>query len=102
MYQIEIKLNKDKIEKSSPYSYEKTYNTLIKMFDYFKFKNVSNDENTLIFPDNDKNSDYSAFGKLIIELLGKHWFVDYVDEFNLYEYDNFDENEAIEKEDLLS
>lgn len=60
------------------------------------------EENVLIFQDNGKDTDYGAFGKLIMELLAKHWFVDYVGAFNLYEYDEFDSAKEQEVENLLT
>ena len=102
MLKMVIRMNQNKIIIEKKYKLEGIYSTIDNAFIQMGFPRQASEKDTLIYCDNGSARDYGRFGRIVNTLKRQTWFIENVEEWNLYESDDMDNPNDITVEDLLA
>ena len=101
MLKTEFKLNEERILRDGKYAPERIYRSVDNAFAKFNLPKTTLEDGTVRYTGTGNPRDYGAFGRLIISLTEKEWFIPFVDKWLWFNSDDGINENDFSIEDVL-
>ena len=102
MIQVDVRLNKDLIDKVGEYQVDELQERIDKAYMQYGFNKELLKDGTVRYSGNDSEDDFACFGYLSWQFKKVPWFVKYVDRWFWYNNDCMPYEDWFRREDILA